>query len=196
MPHHLQDLFARALDDEPLPPPGDPVRQAMAHGRRIRRRRGLLAGGTAAVVVVATAVALNLALTPERAEPPRVIAAALMAPPTAACTWPVQADATDVSIFLRDDITPAQLTDLHQALTSDPAVRVLRFENRELAYQRFKILWAASPDFVAAVDPGSLPESFRVDMADPAGYRQFADRIRGRAGVGSLIARACPEHTK
>jgi hypothetical protein len=103
VPHNLHDLFERALDGEPVPPPGDPVRQAMAHGRRIRRRRGLLAGASTAAVVVTAAVALNVALAP--AEPPPVsIDAALMAPADPACAWPVQDNATDVSIFLSDHI--------------------------------------------------------------------------------------------
>ncbi|RSM70883.1 hypothetical protein DMB66_07995 [Actinoplanes sp. ATCC 53533] len=190
MPHNLHDLFERALDDEPVPPPGDPVRQAMAHGQRIRRRRGLLAGASAAAVVVTAAVALNVVLAP--AEPPPVsIAAAMMAPADPACAWPVQDDATDVSIFLNDHITLPQTTELRDALWTDPAVRVVRFESRAQAYQRFKALWADSPDFVAAVSVDSLPESFRLELAEPSGYRQFAARFEDRAGVAQVIGRAC-----
>jgi hypothetical protein len=44
-------LFERALDDEPVPPPGDLAQEAMAERARLRRRRGLLAGGSAAGVL-------------------------------------------------------------------------------------------------------------------------------------------------
>jgi hypothetical protein len=58
----LRVLFERALDDEPVPPPGDLAQEAMAHGARLRRRRGLLVGGSAAGVLalLATVVALNM----------------------------------------------------------------------------------------------------------------------------------------
>jgi len=196
VPQNLHDLFERALDDEPVPPPGDPVRQAMAHGRRIRRRRGLLVGGSAAAAVLAATVALNVILAPAEPPPVSTIAAAMMAPADPACTWPVRDDATDVSIFLRDDVTVAQLAELRDALWTDPAVRVVRFEDRSQAYQRFKVLWAESPDFVAAVSAASLPQSFRLELAEPSGYRRFAARFQHRAGVADVIGRACPENHK
>jgi cell division transport system permease protein len=187
----LRTLFAQALDHEPAPAPGDPVEQAMAHGRRIRRRRGLLVGGSAAAAVLAVTVALNL--TSADPPPPRVSAAAMvMAPADASCTWPVRDDASDVSIFLTDAITQPQLAALREALTADPAVREMRFETRLQAYEKFKRLWADSPDFVAAVSPGSLPQSFRLRLAEPSGFRQFAAGIRARAGVQDVIGRSCP----
>jgi cell division protein FtsX len=119
------------------------------------------------------------------------IAAAMMAPADPACAWPVQDDATDASIFLSDDITLPQLAELRDALWTDPVVRVVRFEDRSQAFQRFKALWADSPDFVAAVNADDLPQSFRLELAEPAGYRQFAARFQGRAGVSQVIGRAC-----
>jgi hypothetical protein len=75
-------------------------------------------------------------------------------------------------------------------------VRDSRFESRSEAYQRFKVLWADSPDFVAAVTADDLPQSFRLGLAEPSGYRQFAARFRHRAGVADIIGRACPEAHK
>jgi len=188
----LRGLFERALDDEPVPPPGDPVRQAMAHGRRIRRRRGLLAGGSAAVLVAATTVAFNLALAPDEAPPMPVSRAAMaMGPAEPGCSWPVLDAATDVSLFLGDDITLAQIAGLRDALWSDPDVRDVQFESRAQAYQKFKVLWRDSPDFVAAVGAESLPQSFRVQLARPAGYPRFAAVFAGRAGVTELVGQAC-----
>jgi cell division transport system permease protein len=189
---NLRGLFERALDDEPLPPPGDPVEQAMSQGRRIRRRRGLLIGGTATAVVTGTLIALNLALAP--AAPPSFVspAAMLMPPASAACTWPVQDNAATVAVFLRDDITVGQLNTLSEALWKDPAVRDTQFESREQAYERFKQLWADSPDFVASVTAANLPQSFRVELAQPSGYRDFAARFRSRPGVQDLVGQSCP----
>ncbi|MEU8613424.1 permease-like cell division protein FtsX [Actinoplanes sp. NPDC048791] len=197
MQQNLRGLFERALDDEPLPPPGDPVEQAMSQGRRIRRRRGLLIGGSATAVVTGTLIALNIALAPAAAPPSFVSPAAMLMPPaSAACTWPVQDNAATVSVFLRDDITVGQINTLSEALWKDPVVRDTRFESREQAYERFKVLWADSPDFVAAVSPANLPQSFQVDLAQPSGYRDFAARFRGRPGVQDLVGQSCPGRSK
>jgi cell division transport system permease protein len=189
---NLQDLFERALDGEPVPPPGDPAQQAMTHGRRIRRRRGLLAGGAAAAVLVATTLTLNL-LVPADAPPPTVSAAAAAAmPKDPRCTWPVREDADDVSIFLADGITVVQRTALYDALGADPAVRDLRYESREQAYEKFAALWHDEPEFVSQVDPAQLPESFRLVLTDPSEFRRLAATFRDRSGVQDLVGRTCP----
>ncbi|MEU7907965.1 permease-like cell division protein FtsX [Actinoplanes sp. NPDC049118] len=192
MDQNLRSLFERALDDEPVPP-GDPARMAMAQGRRIRRRRGLLVGGSAAVAVVAAVVAVNVALGPT--EPPRTTsaaAAAMMVPADPACTLPAQDRASDISIFLADDITASQRSGLQAALQADPQVRDLRYDSREEAFTRFKQLWADDPDFVASVSVYSLPESFRMTLAEPSAYPAFAARFQGRDGVDDLVGLACP----
>jgi hypothetical protein len=184
-------MFERALDGEPVPPPGDPARQAMAHGRRIRRRRGMLVAGSAAAIVVAATFGLNLIIPSDA--PPRVSAAAAAAmPKDPACTWPVRDDADDVSIFLTPDITDAQRTALHDTLRADPAVRQLRYESREEAYERFAVLWRDSPDFVSSVRPDQLPESFRLVLASPPDFRRLAATFQGRPGVQDLVGRSCP----
>jgi cell division transport system permease protein len=193
MPYDLRDLFDQALDDEPVPPPGDTAALAMAQGRRIRRRRGLLVGGSAAVTVVAAVVGLNLMLAPSEpaAEPLTPVAAAMLRAPGAGCTWPVREEASEVSIFLTENVTEAQRTALHQSLKADPRVRGLRFESRQEAYERFRELWKDSPDFVAAVAPDSLPESFRMDLADPATFREIETDFRARSGVGDIVGQVC-----
>jgi hypothetical protein len=193
---NLRGLFERALDDEPLPPPGDPVEEAMTRGRRIRRRRGLLIGGTATAVIAATTVAVNLALAPA-APPPQVSMAAMLMPPASAtCTWPVQDNASKVAVFLTDTITVGEINTLGEALWRDPAVRDVQFESRYEAYEKFKKLWADSPDFVASVTVDNLPQSYRVELAQPSGYRDFAARVRSRPGVQDLVGESCPGTSK
>jgi cell division protein FtsX len=55
-----------------------------------------------------------------------------------------------------------------------------------VAYQRFTTLWRDSPDLVAAVDPGQMPESFQVTLKDPATYSAFAAHVAKRPGVGQV----------
>jgi len=184
----LRGLFQQALEDEPVPPPGDPARVAMVHGRRIRRRRGLLAAGAAAAVVAVAAVALNTALAPAAPRPALPAGEAMKAP---ACTAPDQA--SEVAVFLAPDITTAQRDGLRSLLQADPVVRGLRFETRDEAFVRFQQLWADSPDFASSVRADSLPESFRMTLAEPSAYPAFAARFRGRAGVQDVAGSACPE---
>lgn len=184
MQQNLRGLFDRALDDEPLPPPGDPVDRAMTAGRGIRRRRSLLVGGTAATAVLAAVVSANLVLAPDGPPP---------APASAqpGCTVTVTGRATDVDVFLRDDITLEQVSELRDDLWSDPAVRDVRFESREQAFQRFKRLWAQSPDPAASAGPADLPQSFRVRLGDPGRYPQFARAFENHAGVQDVVGSDC-----
>lgn len=194
MEQNLRSLFEQALDDDPEPPAGGGVRDAMAHGRRIRRRRrGLVVGGALAAVAAAVVVTLNVVQAP-MATPEVVPAAAgmVMAPAKPNCTWPAQRDVSDVSIFLTAEVTDAERAALEAGLRSDPEVRGLRFEGRADAYARFVALWKDSPDFVASVTPASLPESFRMGLADPDAYPAFEQKFRGFAGVQDLVGRNCP----
>jgi hypothetical protein len=192
VPEDLKDLFERALEDEPVLPEGDLAQQVMAQGRGIRRRRSLLVGGSTAAAVVAVVVALNL--TPAPAEPPLQVsaAAARLAQAEPQCTWPVSNDATDISIFLKQDITGRQREALQDALRADPLVRDVLFESREQAYEKFKELWRDSPDFVASVGAEQLPESFRMELIQPAQYPGFAARYADRPGVEDVLGGTCP----
>ncbi|GAA3352064.1 hypothetical protein GCM10020358_84860 [Amorphoplanes nipponensis] len=189
----LRGLFQRALDDEPWPAPGDPVAQAMAQGRRIRRRRGLLAGGSAAVLVAAAGLVAHLAFGPAPAPPSSLPQVAIaMGPADPSCTWPVRDAATDVSLFLSEEATAVQISGLRDALRADPGVRDVRFESRAQAYQRFKELWHDDPDFLQSVSAESLPQSFRVQLTQPSEYPRFAAAFTHRPGVADLVGRACP----
>jgi cell division transport system permease protein len=193
---NLHSLFEQALDDEPQSPPGDTVREAVARGRRIRRRRGLLIGGS--VTAAAAAIVLTLNLLPADSAPPETVSVASMvlAPARPACTWPAQQDVSDVSIFLTPTVTPEQEQELNRALQADGQVRGLRFESRQMAYERFRELWKDSPDFVQSVSPESLPASFRLALADPDGFPAFAERYRHVLGVQDIVGRDCPGATE
>ncbi|MEV4636547.1 permease-like cell division protein FtsX [Actinoplanes sp. NPDC049548] len=93
----------------------------------------------------------------------------------------------EVSIFLRDDITDAQRAALGAAIDRDPLVASKRYEDKSLAYKRFKEAWRESPDLVGAVGPGALPASFRVKLKDPEHYAAFASRIHEQRGIETIV---------
>lgn len=193
MDQNLRGLFERALDAEPVPP-GDLAQEAMMRGTRLRRRRSLLAGGGAAgvVAVFATVVALNMT-APTGETIPLVAPAAMRLPVNAACTWPVHRAATDVSIFLRTDITNQQRLDLNTTLQADPLVRSVRFESREQAYAKYMALWEDTPDLVQAVTADQMPESFRVKLAEPSQYTTFVAGLKNMRGIDEIIGSMCPQ---
>src|SRR3954465_10471802 len=85
----------------------------------------------------------------------------------------------EVSIFLQTNVTEAQRQQIDSAIAASPLVKERTYETKAQALERFKQLWADSPDFVNSVGPDSLPESFRVKLKDPQKYKTFADQIQG-----------------
>ena len=93
----------------------------------------------------------------------------------------------EVSIFLREDVTEAQRTAINQAIDANPLVQSKTYETREEAFEKFKVLWRDSPDFINSVGPESLPESFRVKLKDPEQYATFADQMQGQQGIQDIV---------
>ena len=93
----------------------------------------------------------------------------------------------EVSIFLREDVTEAQRTAINQAIETNPLVLSKTYETREQAFEKFKVLWRDSPDFVKSVGPDSLPESFRVKLKDPEQYQGFSAQIKDLPGIQDIV---------
>ena len=93
----------------------------------------------------------------------------------------------EVSIFLREDVTDAQSTAISQAIDQSPLVASKSFESREQAFEKFKVLWRDSPDFIKSVGPESLPASYRVKLKDPEQYKTFATQVQGLPGIQDIV---------
>jgi len=93
----------------------------------------------------------------------------------------------EVSIFLREDVSDPQRTAINQAIDSNPLVESKTYETREQAFEKFKVLWRDSPDFIKSVGPDSLPESFRVKLKDPEQYAVFAEQMKGQQGIQDIV---------
>jgi cell division protein FtsX len=171
MSETITALFERALEDEPVPPPGDLAGAAMADGARIRRRRRLTAGSAVAAVAVAL-TAGTLALLPG-GPPPSSPAGA--------------APGCYVVAYLLDDVTDAQRVAVSDYLRADPHVAAFAYESKETAIQRFHRMW---PD-VKKVPVTQLPESFRVGLADGADHRALDRALTAIPGVADVTNQGC-----
>jgi len=93
----------------------------------------------------------------------------------------------EVSIFLDASVTDQQRAELQTELESDPLVRKVKHETKEEAYERFKELFADSPDLVNAVQADKLPESFRINLVNPEQYQLIFDKYKDREGIDDII---------
>jgi cell division transport system permease protein len=93
----------------------------------------------------------------------------------------------EVSIFMKQDVTPDQRDALRERLASDPLVANTVYENKEEAYSRFREQFKDSPELVQNVRPDALPESFRVKLVDPTKYEQAAQRYAAQPGVERVV---------
>lgn len=189
MARELRDLFERELGAETPPPLGSVVQDAMRQGTRLRRRRHLTAAGGVAAGVVALILAATTLGPPGQAGPE--VAAASATPAVCATPAPggryLHRGDSEVAIFLRRDVTAAQRDSVDAALRGSPLVRTAVFEGREQAYAKFKELWRDSPDLANEVQPGALPEAFRVELKDPATYDTFVAQLRALAGIEDIV---------
>jgi Cell division protein len=97
-------------------------------------------------------------------------------------------DKVEVSIFLRNDITPDQQQALSDALKSDPLVKQpVTFETKEQAFKKFQQQFKDAPDLIKATKPDSLPASFRVQLKDPEQYQQIYSTYRGKDGIDEIV---------
>jgi len=93
----------------------------------------------------------------------------------------------EVSVFLQNNISPAQQQNLQDILTGMPQVQKVTFESKEEAYQIFKKEFANQQALVQNVTADALPASFRVKLKDPTQFAVVSARISGEPGVERVV---------
>ncbi|GAA2542279.1 hypothetical protein GCM10010435_07340 [Winogradskya consettensis] len=102
-----------------------------------------------------------------------------------------------VSVFLRDDVTDAEREGVETRLKAVPDNTGVTYESKDEAYAKFKELWVKSnPEFLEKVEPGSLPESFRVQMTNMAALRKaegstLEAELKALPGVQDVVFPGC-----
>ena len=93
----------------------------------------------------------------------------------------------EVSVYLADNVSPDQQTNLQRMLQAMPEVKTVRFESKDEAYQRFLRLFHNQPDLVNNVSPDALPASFRVKLTDPQKFPVIKARLQGQPGIDTIV---------
>lgn len=93
----------------------------------------------------------------------------------------------EVSIFLSQEVSEQQRTDLDAKLKSDPLVKDVIYVNKDEAYKKFQEMYQDAPDLVNAVKPDQLPESFRLKLNNPEQYKNIYDQYKDTEGVDEIV---------
>ncbi len=98
----------------------------------------------------------------------------------------------EVSIFLCDDrtcpaITPEQQEELRSELETQEVVAEVFYESKREAFERFQELFSDQPSLVDAIDPDTLPASFRVRLENPNLFNVIADQFSAFPGVDEIV---------
>ncbi|MCC6160554.1 MAG: ABC transporter permease [Deltaproteobacteria bacterium] len=93
-------------------------------------------------------------------------------------------------VYLRDDVSAAQIEDLSNALRAEPGVDTVSYLSSAAALERLRRDLLDAPEFLEGITespiPASLEVAFRADFAERPNLRPVADRYRGRPGVASV----------
>jgi cell division transport system permease protein len=93
----------------------------------------------------------------------------------------------EVSIYLKNDVTPEQRSDLENKLKADGLVEKYIYETKEQAYENFKKMFGDAPDMVQSVGPNEMPESFRVKLKDPTQFEAIDTEYKELPGISTIV---------
>jgi cell division transport system permease protein len=92
----------------------------------------------------------------------------------------------EVSAFLRDDATQAEVKDLESRVSQMREVRQVTYVSKQDAYNEFKQQYSNQPEFWQALSPDSLPASLRIKLTDAKYAEQVALALQGAPGVQNV----------
>ena len=91
----------------------------------------------------------------------------------------------ELFIFLVDDISPTQQTQLESDLRDHPVVADVIYESKEEAYANAQELF--DPVVLQDIEPDTLPASFRVQLTDPEEFGVVSSLFSGRPEIERLV---------
>src|SRR4051794_21722055 len=76
---------------------------------------------------------------------------------------------------------------IQKQLESMPQVEKVTPETAQQAYQRAKEQFKDSPGIAGSIQPGDIPDSFRVKLKDPKNFAAVVAQMSNRAGVDQVV---------
>jgi len=96
-------------------------------------------------------------------------------------------DKLEVSIYLQDEVTPAQREGVTSQLDASPEVESYEYLDKAAAFARFKELFKGNPQLVNQATEDDLPATYLVRMKDPERYTVIAQQFpAGKNGVDQV----------
>jgi cell division transport system permease protein len=96
-------------------------------------------------------------------------------------------DKLEVSIYLRDDASPAQREAITSELDASPEIASYEYLDKKAAYARFQKLFKGNPQLISQATPDDLPATYLVRMKDPERYTVLAQQFpNGKGGVDQV----------
>jgi cell division transport system permease protein len=92
----------------------------------------------------------------------------------------------EVSVFLQDEITSAQQTDVRDTLNDLEVVKRVTYVSKEQAYEEFKDLYRDQPALWENIDADVLPASFRVEISDPKRVDVIQAKLKNNPAVEEI----------
>ena len=88
-------------------------------------------------------------------------------------------DKLEVSIYLQDEVTPAQREAVTSQLDGSPEVESYQYLDKAAAFARLKELFKGNPQLVNQATQEDLPATYLVRMKDPERYTVLAQQFPG-----------------
>jgi cell division transport system permease protein len=92
----------------------------------------------------------------------------------------------EVSVFLEDGITQAQLNDIRDTLNDLEPVEEVKYVSKEQAYREFKELYRDQPALWENIDADVLPASYRVALSDPKRVDVIQAKLKNNPAVEEI----------
>src|SRR5262245_7650923 len=97
-------------------------------------------------------------------------------------------ESAEMSVYLKDTITPEEKADVERALTGGAAVETHEFVSPTAALERFKRTFGDLAGAVDTLGQNPLPASFEIRLrpGHESGIDALAETLRGMAGVADV----------
>jgi cell division transport system permease protein len=96
------------------------------------------------------------------------------------------AQKVEVSVYLKEDVSQAEIAALGRKIAAIPEVEEHFFETKEQAWARYQELFRDQRSLLENVNADAMPESFRIKLRDPADFPVISARLVGDPAIDEI----------